>query len=480
MRLNLFAKMRNASTIVKATIVFGISSFAVNGINYLTTPIFTRLMSTSEFGVVGVYNTWLQIIIIFASLTLVYPGVLNVGLYEHSDNRWKYLSSIAGVITCSTGVLFILYLVFGHWISILTGMSESLLLLMVITCLTLSAQTLWLTKQRYEYNYKIAAIVTIGTALIAQIVSVIAVVLARQNGILSLAEVRLWSAGLVNILTGAVLYFYILRQGKKPVDIPLWGNMIRLTLPLFPHYLSWVLLQGTDKLMISWMVGDDKTGIYTLAATLSSIGILFWRALSSTVAPFINAKLGERQFGVIDEVIKPLLLMVCLTCLLGVLAAPEIIRVMATEEYMSGIYAIPPVVIGIYLHVLYEVFSSVAFFRKKTVRIMIPSLVAAVLNLVLNYIFILLYGFIAAGYTTMVSNLLLVAMHYYNVRVLEKERIFDGRFILVSVGALSALCLSCNFLYQFNIVRYVAMAVVMILIVRMRKPLVGAINKMKV
>ena len=480
MKIRAMGKLSSLSTTVKATIVFGLASFAINGINYITTPIFTRLLNSSDFGIIAVYNSWLQIAQIFASLTLVYPGMLNVGLYEHSDNRWKYLSSIVGAITCSTGVLFAFYLAFYKQISAMTGVSSSLLLLMLLACLTNSSTTLWTTKQRYEYNYKITAIVTIGTAILAQIVSVITVVLLRGNDDISLADVRLWSAGIVNVAVGFILYFYIIQQGKKFVDMALWKSTIILAIPLIPHYLSWVVLQGTDKIMISRMVGTDKTGIYSLATTLSSIGILFWRALSSTFAPFINSKLCERNFKNINEVLRPLLILVCLTCLIGGLAAPEIIRILATEEYLEGVYAIPPVVIGIYLHVLYEVLSSVAFFHKKSIRIMTPSIIAAILNLVMNYFFILKFGYIAAGYTTMTANLALVVMHYYNVIKIEKSKVFDRKFIVISMTVLSVLCMACNFLYSYYIVRYIAIIIILILIFRMRRRVVEAINKMKV
>lgn len=105
-------KLRNSSVSLKATLAFGTASFAVSGINYITTPIFTRLLSTSDYGVIAVYNSWNSIIQVFATMTLIFPGILQVGLYEHSENRWKYLSSILGIITCATGILAILCLFF--------------------------------------------------------------------------------------------------------------------------------------------------------------------------------------------------------------------------------------------------------------------------------------------------------------------------------------------------------------------------------
>ncbi|MBO5909315.1 MAG: hypothetical protein J6Q67_06000, partial [Clostridia bacterium] len=85
-------KIRNMPLNLKATLVFAISNFATSGINYITTPIFTALLTTNEYGTIAVYNSWFDIVKVFASMTLIYPGILNVGLYDHSQNRWKYLS----------------------------------------------------------------------------------------------------------------------------------------------------------------------------------------------------------------------------------------------------------------------------------------------------------------------------------------------------------------------------------------------------
>lgn len=475
-----FKRLRNVSVSVKATLAFGIASFAVSGINYITTPIFTRILSTSDYGIIAVYNSWYEIIRVFATMALIFPGMLQVGLYEHSENRWKYLSSMQGLITTTTGILTIIYLLFHSSIYSLMKLNPSLMVLMLLVCVFQSATTLWTTKQKYEYNYKITIMVTIGSAVFAQIVAIVAVLILRQYPSISLANIRLWSSGIVNIIVGIVLFVYILSKGRTPVDLTLWKATAIVAIPLIPHYLSSVILHSTDRIMISQMVGDDKAGVYSLAATLSSLGVLFWRALSTTFAPFINAKLGERKFKNINDSVLPLLTVVGLTCVLGALAAPEVIRILATKDYLSGIYIIPPIVIGIFLHALYDVFSAVAFFHKKSTRIMMSSVVAAISNLILNYICIRHFGFIAAGYTTMISNLILTTMHYFNMRKIEPEKIYDIRIIILSIIAVSFACLACNFLYQINsLIRYVIIFIVLIAICSQKRKVVTAINNMK-
>lgn len=473
-------KIKNIPDNLKATLVFAIASFATSGINYITTPIFTRLLTNTEYGTVSVYNSWYSIIRVFASMTLIFPGILNVGLYDHRDNRWKYLSSMLGITTCATLALTLIYSLFHVQVEFALALPTSLVILMLLTCFSQPATTFWTYKQRYEYRYKVTFFVSVGSAVMAQIVSILAVMYAKESDGGNLAEVRLWSAGLVNIVVGMVIFAYICRQGKTVVDLPLWKKTILVAIPLIPHYLGGELLSSIDKIMISQMVGSDKAGIYSLAAILSAIGILLWRALSVMFNPFVNAKLGQRQFGEIRQAVKPLMSAVGILCVIAALAAPEIIRILATKDYLEGVYVVPPVAAGIFIHAMYDTFAAVSFFHKKSVRIMIATVVAASVNLVLNYVFILNFGYIAAGYTTLISNLILTAMHYWNSRKIESEPIYDPKFSLLAVAAVTIGCLLCNLLYGFVMVRYLLILGLLVIIFLRRKPVIDALVSMKV
>ena len=461
---------------LKATLVFAIASFATSGINYLTTPIFTRLLSGEEYGAVSMYNSCYAIVRVIASMTLIFPGILNVGLYDHSENRWRYLSSMLGITSLCSAVLAILYGLFPGAFRSLLGLDHSLMVLMLLSCFALPATTMWTMKQRYEYRYKSTFFVSVGSAVLAQAVAVAAVMASEGH----LDRVRLWSAGLVNMAVGVALFVLILRKGRVFVDLPLWKKTFLVAIPLIPHYLGGELLSSMDKLMIGNMVGKTEAGIYSLAAILSAIGILLWRALSVMFNPFVNARLGSREFGRIREAVKPLMLVVGVLCVIASLAAPEIIRVLATEEYLAGVYVVPPVAAGIFIHAMYDTFAAVSFFHKKSTRIMTATVTAAAVNLVGNYLGIKAFGYIAAGYTTLLSNLVLTAMHYRSARLIEPQEIYDPRFSLRSVALVTAGCLLCNLIYPFLAVRYALVAALLVFLWTRRKSVIDMLMNMKV
>lgn len=476
----LLMKIKNMSENLKATIVFSIASFATTGINYLTTPIFTRVLTQSEYGIISIYNSLYAVVSVVATMTLSRPGVLTVGLYEHAENRWKYLSGMLGAVAVSSIIVSALAALAWPLVYSYINLPVSLVVLMMLTCLLQPAVSFWTTKNRYEYKYKATFLVTVSTAILSQAVSIAAVFFCKKYTNADLAEVRLWSSAFVNLIAALVLYGYICFKGKRFVDIPLWRKTLIFAVPLIPHYLGFAFLNGTDKIMIGAMCGEDKAGIYSLAAVISMVGSLVWQALCVSVTPFMYNRLGSRRFKDIREGVKPLLVLVGLCCVLISLAAPEIIRILSTKEYLEGVYVVPAAAAGVFMHILYDVFSNVAFFHKRSVWIMLATIIAAATNVVLNYICIQKFGYVAAGYTTLVSYALLAIFHYGLSRKVEKERIFDEKFCVILSLLIICACLICNFFYSLVVLRYLLVAVIVAIVVFKRTYFLQAISYMGV
>lgn len=475
-------QMRRLSDNIKATFFLGIASFVTSGINYITTPIFTRLVSTAEYGLISKYNSIYLILSVIATLTLSRPGILSVGLYEHKENRWEYLSIMLGEVLAASSITFLIVSIAWRPIlgKVLNNIPFRLIILAIVSCAIMPAMTFWTYKQRYEYKWKSTFFVSVCTAILAQLVSIGAVIICKGRTNYNLGEVRLFSVAAVNLLASLTIYFFIIKKGKRFVNLNIWKGTLIFALPLIPHYFGFALLTGTDKIMIGYMMGDDKAGIYSLAAVISTVGALLWQALCVSVTPFVYEKLGERNYRIIDSLTKPLLELVGLFCIIISFLSPEIIAILGTNEYSNAAYVIPAAAAGTFMHVLYDLFSNVAFFNKKPIHIMIATLIAAATNVILNYFFINSYGYVAAGYTTLFSYLVLAILHYIISRKLEKEIIFDWKYDVILSLIVIAMCLSAMPLYGFYIIRYFIVVAICVAILLRRNKYIEAIGGMRI
>ena len=96
---------------VKASFWFLICSFMQKGISTIATPIFTRLLTTAEYGQYNVFNSWLGIVTIFVSLNLS-AGVYSQGLIKYENDRNIFSSSLQGLSTVLTIIWTVISLLF--------------------------------------------------------------------------------------------------------------------------------------------------------------------------------------------------------------------------------------------------------------------------------------------------------------------------------------------------------------------------------
>jgi O-antigen/teichoic acid export membrane protein len=108
---------------------------------------------------------------------------------------------------------------------------------------------------------------------------------------------------------------------------------------------------------------------------------------------------------------------------------------------------------------------------------MIASVTAAALNVILNLIFIPIYGYIAAAYTTLIGYVLLTLFHYYFMKRVEKRNVYDIRFIVIISLVTVVVAFVSLLLYENYIFRYFLILVISVITFKNRKVLFNVINK---
>lgn len=457
----------------KSSIVFLIATVFIKGIVFITTPIFTRIMSENEMGIIGAYNSWRGIYEIFAILSITSAGIFNVGMSQFRENRDKYLSAI----TCMTIVIAIIIgtivIIFNDFIINLLNIPKSLLVLMVLYTVIMPAQTFWVAKQRYEYKYRAAFLVIVITTVISQLNAIIAVCLSTNN----LAEVRLWSTALIELPLGIFFIILLLKNGRVFFDKVIWKDTLFLALPLIPHYLSSVVLTASDRIMIYNLDCPDNAGIYTVVYGIGAIGSIIWSAIQGSLTPYIYDKLDSNSSEGINLLCKKMVIVFGVACIGISLLAPEAVMIMGPKSYYIGAYAVPAIVGAIYVSCLYNLFSLVEFYYKKTKFIAFASFVAAMSNVVLNFVLIPIFGFIIAGYTTLASYILLALMHYINMKRIEKFSIYDGKQLFIICFIILSICIATVLLYECRIARYIIGVLIIIGAIIKRKDIKTVFNK---
>lgn len=452
---------------VRATFWFLICSFLQRGISVITTPIFTRLMSTQEYGQYSVFQSWLDIVTVLVSLKL-YAGVFMQGIVKQ-ENKDRFASAMQGLSLVLTLIWSAIYCVFHCFVNKVTSLTTIQMAAMLSLIWTTGVFSYWSVEQRMKNRYKPLIIITLLASLLKPITGIILVILSTDK-----ATARICSLAFVELIFFTGLFFKDLKKGKCFYDKDIWKYALSFNIPLIPHYLSMAILNSSDRIMIKYYQGESKAGIYGLAYSLALITTLFNSALLQTVEPWLYKKINARQEKDIPQIAYITLAVIALINIGLIAVAPEAVKMFAPSEYAEAMWIVPSVAMSVYFMFVYSLFAAFEFYFEKTHYITVATLVGAIANIVLNMIFIPVFGYYAAGYTTLICYILFAGMHYiFMTRVckdkLGGEKIFNIRILLGITGTFMICGLLFLLSYNHIFVRYGLIITFCIVIVRCRK-----------
>ena len=462
---------------MKATAAYAIASLLSQGLNFLTIPIFTRIMTTEQMGVVGTYSSWASILGTVINLSIV-SGALNTAFMEFKNDRDRYLGSMVGLYSVSVILFGVIYYVFRSSFNVILTLSTQLMIVMFAGFFFNPAKELWTSRKRFEYKYVAFLIVSVLSSVLTVGASVVAVIVAKGKGVEDLATVRLTVAGIVSCLCSIPFYVYLLVKGKGPYNKKYWRYALILNTPMIIHGLSKHVLDASDRLMISSMVGKSAVGIYTVLHSVSSLSVIMWNAINASLVPYVFHSIEEKKTEKINNLSTVLLIIYGIACIFLSLIAPEIVRILATEEYYGAIYIMPPIAAGIFMTSAYSLFSTVILYYKQTKYIMYGTMGAAIVNVMLNYIFIRWFGYYAAAYTTLAAYVVLAILQYVFMKKCSDLHIYNTKKIVTYCSIVIIGCLCCIPLYKFTVLRYIVIAAIIVIAIIKRNYIVSLFKQM--
>lgn len=446
---------KGAGVSVKMGFWFLVCSFLQKGIGMITIPIFTRIMLEEEFGRYQLFLTWSSFFIALFSLNLDGEFYMR-GITINESDKYGFTSSMIGLlsVSCAAGLCF--YLAFSRYFIRITKLSNYLVLLIFVQMFFVAVRNMWYNMSRFDYRYQKVIAVTLLLSVLNPIISIIFV---RNSQPGKQVEARVTATILIDVLLCLALLVYFLRHSRKLYNGKYWRSAFLFALPLIPHYFSKIILNNSDRIMIEHFGNASQVGYYSLAYSLASVVMIFNGAVSTTLTPWLYKSIKAKSFPRIKTISLAILAVMAAFNLVVITFAPEALRILAPANYFSAVWVVPPVTASTFFMFMYDLFARFQFYFAKTKWVMAITMVGAVLNIVLNAIFIPLFGFVAAGYTTLVCFIIYGALHYVCMRRVCKEylggvEVYAGKKIFLLSVALLVLVGGITLVYDHIAIRY--------------------------
>ncbi len=468
----LMNKWRQLSPVKKASLSLIFAKFFQKGLSMISGPIFTRIMPQSEYGVISTFTSWQSVLYIVATLNMA-SGVFNNGMVDFKDDRDGFVGSIMSLANICTLTCFVIYLLFKRGIDDILGIPPILTYTMIAYFFVTPAYNYWMGRKRFEYSYVSVTVITIVSSILSTMLAIVAVLAVADN---SKAIAKVMATEIVSIGIGIFFTILTLIKSRGKNKFRYWKYALTISIPLVPHYLSIYILSSSDRIMISKLINTSVTAIYNVASTVASIMLIFWNAVDASYAPWIYQKMDEKKYSTITSRGNQVLSVFAGMTILSTLFAPEIMRILAPANYYEGIYIIPAVAAATFFTACSSLYIRVELFLKKSGTVMLGSCMAALLNIVLNYLCIKRFGYMAAGYTTMICYLALAVFHGANLKRLNYN-VYNNRFVMI-ISIIVIICVAIvSLLYRFTAVRYLLILTLILFAAIKRDTIIGVMRK---
>lgn len=472
----LFQKFNNLSLAAKASIWFVISNIALKGMSFITTPIFTRLLEIEDYGATSVFVSWEGVIGIFATLSLS-DGLYNVAQTKYENDINGFTSCMLTLMFIASTLVYTFCILFNIFVPSVFQLDTPFLIFMWMQNFTNAVISFWLMRKRFIYDYKSVIIYTFANALLSPTIAIVAILLFPAQA----AYAKVIGAGLAGIIFGVVLCIITYVKGKKVYNKTYWGYALKFNLPLIPHYLSATVLNSSDKLMINSMVGPASAGIYSISHSITGLVSIITQAINQSLIPYTLQSIKKGDFKGLKKVISGCSLLVAIVCICVMLFAKEGIMIFATEKYLGAIDFIPPLTMSVLFSFICGIVGNIMFYYEKTWQMSAITISCALLNIILNYFGIIYFGYVAAGYTTLICSIVRLILYYLVVKRYEKNlsQIVDMRVFLLIVIAFAIFMIYAIIFSNDIWFRLGLLGVIAILLIIFHKKIINLFKSMK-
>lgn len=389
----------------------------LNGINFFTTPVFTRMLGTENYGVVSLYSTWVQVFTIIIGLQTAGTIATSV-VYIKKEEQDKYESSILTLSAISLVLISVLTIVFIEPLSEFFELSHKVIILMIAQSfgaylINFAISVYTIKKEAYK-TFIISVVTTISSIVVS--LALIYFVFPQEENYLG----RIIGIAIPNIVIGAVVLVIFLSKGKTFISFKYWKFCLPLCIPLIFHGLSHIILSQVDKVMLQKYFDISTAGIYSLVFTVAHLLNIIWNALNNTWIPFYFDDIKNNKVDDIKRKTKNYMFLYTGLTIGFILIAPEVIKFCASSDYWSGINLLPIMALSMFMIFLYGFPVNFQFYYNNTKMIAVGTMMAAVINFILNAVLIPKYGMMGAAVATLMSYISLFIFHEIIARYVIK------------------------------------------------------------
>ncbi|TRZ51232.1 hypothetical protein D4S03_05445 [bacterium] len=424
----------------KDSFLYGLASIIVQGIPILILPVYVRLLPPSDYGA-------MEIILIFAALiNLTVALEINQGFARHypdaktTAEKREYASTALWFTAAAYGLFVLVALMCLRPLTALILHSSGWEKTIGVAIVAMGVNGVHLLLQnQLRWQLKPMAYITASTTYVCLSVAVGIWIIARYHtGVVGIFYGQIMGA----VVAGCCAWF----MGRDNYGLLFkWSKckeMLAFSLPLIPASISIIVAAYVDRIAIQNMMTLNDVGIYSVGFRVASIANVVMAGIFFSLTPLIYQH--YRKTSTPGELATIFTYFLCgtLPIIMGMaMFSREILRLFATPPYYSAWVIIPILSVASILSKMY-IFAPGLDIEKKTKKIALINIVAAVINAALNILLIPRFGIAGSALATLISAAVLLYAYMRASQKLYPIPYPWGKIVKACVAAIFVIILS--------------------------------------
>lgn len=399
-------------TLIKHSSVYMGAEFLRKGIGFIMIPLYTRYLSPANYGLLELIDITLNVIGMIVGLRIGSALIRYYHHFEETKDKQEVFTT-AFIITFILSISVLIFLeIFSIPISALILGNSQYFSYFQVAFICLAIQTIYLVPETYLIALKKSVLyssLSIGT-LISNLSLNIFFLVFLKMGVMGI----LLSMLITKIINGLIVTATTLRNVKLAFSFEKLKKMVNFSLPLVPAGIAMFTMHFSDRFFVQKYCSLNDLGLYSLgykfgmilSVLISAPIFRIWDTQRFEIAKSDDAK---QVFKKIFTYFSAILIFVGLIISIFI---DELIYIIASSEYHGASSIVPLIVLSYVLFGISNFFTLGMVITSKTKHIAFVQVIAAAINILLNFLLISRYGIIGAAISTLLSFLFLAVFNF--------------------------------------------------------------------
>jgi O-antigen/teichoic acid export membrane protein len=426
--------------LARQTLAYGLSGLIVPLVGMITLPIFARTFTQAQYGILELATTTASVAIAITDAGLTAAALR--GFYDYRSNEEEDRRSVLTTGFYGTTVLALVLaaamIVFRGDVSDLIFGNPGEQTVVVLLAAGIPALNTWryvsevMRVRMLAFHYLAMTFIAATVTTVLTVVGILALDW-RVNGALAAGLIGNWAAATYGIA-------FVARSISGRFSRFQLKRMLAYGLPLVPAVLAAWALALIDRIILSRLGSVAEVGQYAVANRISSLLLIGLTAFLFALTPFLLATYSEnpeQEKVARARTLTYLTFILSLSGLVLTLFAWEIIQVVA-PGFIEAYKAVGPLMLGALGYGIVSLLTTGFSIARKTGRLAVMTVLAAGLNIGLNFLLIPVWGIVGAAFATAVGYGALAAVYYWAAQRVYSTP-YEWKKVLVIIGLATAL-----------------------------------------